>query len=554
VSALPGPIRLYPFQSGMADAIGDPTVERVTIQKSARVGYTTLLVSALANFVVNDPAQVLAVLPVEKDCRNFVVANVEPIFRSSPALAGKLSGAQVGADNRNTMLSRRFAGGSLNVVAAKSPNNLRGHNTRVLIMDEVDSMDITAEGDPISLAEGRTSSFPDRKIFIGSTPTETATSLVCDAYSRSDRRVYEVPCPECGDFHEIMWEQIRWPEGEPEKAAWCCPSCGSFVDEHHKTGMVEAGRWRATAPHVQGHAGFRINSLVSPLVNARWGKLAAEFLEKKDDPDKLRTFKNLVLGLPWEDAANAIDEDEVAGRGEAFGIGAIPEAVLYLTIGVDVQDDRVEAVTVGWDREGGAYLLDHAVIYGSPDDATTWRDLDALITARHSHPLGGTIGIDAVAIDSGDGDWTQRVYDFTGPRARRRVMAVKGMGGSRKVIVGSTAKTLRNLFIVGVDVVKTTLMHRISRATGIRFSDQLEPVFFEQLLSERKTFKRVAGRIVSRWERIPGRQAEALDCCVYAFAARQVIPNNFEARAAELRREPRAPARPRVIQSEWMNR
>lgn len=554
MSALPGPIRLYPFQKGMADAIGDPLIERVTIQKSARVGYTTLLVSALANFVVNDPAQVLAVLPVEKDCRNFVVANVEPIFRSSPALTGKLSGAQVGADNRNTMLSRRFAGGSLNVVAAKSPNNLRGHNTRVLIMDEVDSMDITAEGDPISLAEGRTSSFPDRKIFIGSTPTEAATSLVCDAYSRSDRRVYEVPCPECGDFHEIMWEQIRWPEGEPEKAAWCCPSCGSFVDEHHKTAMVEAGRWRATAPHVQGHAGFRINSLVSPLVNARWGKLAAEFLEKKDDPDKLRTFKNLVLGLPWEDAANAIDEDEVAGRGEAFGIGAIPEAVLYLTVGVDIQDDRAEAVTVGWDRHGGAYILDHAVIYGSPDDATTWRDLDALITSRHAHPLGGMIGIDAVAVDSGDGDWTQRVYDFTGPRARRRVMAVKGMGGARKIIVGSTAKTLRNLFIVGVDVVKTTLMHRISRATGIRFSDQLEPLFFEQLLSERKTFKRVAGRIVSRWERIPGRQAEALDCTVYAFAARQVIPSNFETRAAELRQEPRAPARPRVIASEWMAR
>jgi len=63
VSALPGPIRLYPFQSGMADAIGDPTVERVTIQKSARVGYTTLLVSALANFVVNDPAQVLPCSP-----------------------------------------------------------------------------------------------------------------------------------------------------------------------------------------------------------------------------------------------------------------------------------------------------------------------------------------------------------------------------------------------------------------------------------------------------------------------------------------------------------
>jgi hypothetical protein len=37
----------------------------------------------------------------------------------------------------------------------------------------------------------------------------------------------------------------------------------------------------------------------------------------------------------------------------------------------------------------------------------------------------------ATAIDSGDGDWTQKVYDFAFPRAAHRVMAVKGLGGAR---------------------------------------------------------------------------------------------------------------------------
>jgi hypothetical protein len=48
-TAIPGPIRMWGYQRGIADAIGDPLIERVTVIKSARVGYTTLLVGALAN-------------------------------------------------------------------------------------------------------------------------------------------------------------------------------------------------------------------------------------------------------------------------------------------------------------------------------------------------------------------------------------------------------------------------------------------------------------------------------------------------------------------------
>ncbi len=551
VSSLPGKVRLYEFQKGLADAIGDPLITRVTIQKSARIGYSSLLVGAIANFIVNDPAQILAVLPVEKDCRRFVVENIEPIFHASPDLRGKLSGDEMEV-NRNTMMSRRFSGGSLNVVAAKSPNNLRGYNTRVLIMDEIDSMTVTKEGDPMVIAEGRTTSFDDRKIVIGSTPVDAGTSFVCEAYDRSDKRVFEVPCHHCGEFSQIVWEDIRWPAGEPEKAAWRCPKCEQHVEHRFKTSMVSKARWRITAPEVEGHAGFLINSLVSPLKNAAWSVLAKEFEEKKDDPDKLRTFKNLVLGLPWENGSNDLDEEEIAGRGEPFGIGNIPEAVLYLTMGVDVQDDRLEATTAGWDRDGCMFVLSHDVIYGSPDDDNTWRELDALITARHQHQLGGKIGIDAVAVDSGDGDWTQAVYNFTRPRARRRVMSIKGMGGSRPVIVGTKSKEARGLFIVGVDVVKTTLVNRVVRNVGIRFSNALEPVWFEQFLSERKVRRYVGKRPVDKWERLPGRAAEALDCTVYAYAARQVIPSNFDSRLALLRQEDAPAPRPRTSKSSWM--
>ena len=120
VSALPGEVRLWPFQRDIADAISDPLIERVTLVKSVRVGLSTLLTATVGSFVANEPSPILLLLPTEADCRDYVVSDLEPIFAATPALAGLLS-ADADEGGRNTLLSRRFAGGSLKIVAAKAP-------------------------------------------------------------------------------------------------------------------------------------------------------------------------------------------------------------------------------------------------------------------------------------------------------------------------------------------------------------------------------------------------------------------------------------------------
>ena len=104
-AAVPGRIRLYGYQRGIADAIGDPLIERVSVIKSARIGYTTLLVGALANYVHNDPSSLLCLLPVKDDARNFVVSQVEPVFAESPVVRAKLDAPKAHAHDRDTMLS-----------------------------------------------------------------------------------------------------------------------------------------------------------------------------------------------------------------------------------------------------------------------------------------------------------------------------------------------------------------------------------------------------------------------------------------------------------------
>ncbi|WER08946.1 phage terminase large subunit family protein [Rhodobacter capsulatus] len=556
VSATPGRVRLWPFQNGIADAIGDPMIERVTVLKPVRVGYSMLLSAAVAGFIGNDPGPVLMVLPTEADARGFVVDDLEPAFAASPALASVLADDRDESE-RNTLTSRRFPGGSLKVVAARSPRNLRRHNMRYLLLDEIDAMEQTAEGSPIALAERRTLSFADRKIIAGSTPTFEETSHVLKLYAASDMRVYRVPCPDCGAFSEILWSGIIWDEGQPETARWRCPHCAAEIAERHKPEMVAAGHWHPTRPEVQGHAGFKLTALISPHANASWAKLAAEFLAAKDDPSLLQVFTNTVLAEGWRSEGEELDESALAGRAEAIGLEPVPEEVLAITAGVDVQRDRLEAVLIGWTEAGAMLALHHAVIWGAYDAEETWLGIDTLLTRRFPHTLGGRIGIDACAIDAGDGVSMPNVMAFCGPRFRRRVVAIKGAPGASRAPIerASKAKGRAPLWIVGVDGLKTCLFARLPQAGAVRFSDALPPVWFEQLASERAVVRYSRGQPIRSFERIPGRRAEALDAVIYAMAARQLVQINPDQRRFDLAQaEPAAAPRRPILQSSWMAR
>ena len=159
---------------------------------------------------------------------------------------------------------------------------------------------------------------------------------------------------------------IKWDEGKPETAKFCCPACGSFVEERHKFAMVSAGRWRATHPEVLGHAGFKLNALVSLIANATWPQLAAQWLAAQGDPGALQVFVNTVLAEPWSDGGGIIDDAALLSRAKPFGLEAIPREVLLITCGVDVQDDRLEATIVGWNKAGEIFVLEHRVFWGSP--------------------------------------------------------------------------------------------------------------------------------------------------------------------------------------------
>lgn len=556
LSAVPGAISLWGFQRGICDAMVDPEIEKVTVCKGARLGYSTILAGAVGFYCKVDPSSILTVLPTEDDVSSWIASQLEAIFAVSPELRDAIPTVRRGPfGDYSTKRFRRFPGGSLRVVAARASRNLRAHTARILIVDEADACEIGDEGSPIMLAERRTLSFSDRKILIGSTPGNSTTSIVHNSYLTSDQRIYVCPCPSCGAEHEITWADIRWPEGKPQEAAWCCPSCGVLHPDEYKRDMVEAGRWLVTKPEVKGHAGFRLSCLIAPHAPAAWPKLAQEWIVAKRRPETLKPFVQTILGQVWrDDDEDGVQPHELQALAEPISLESIPEEVLFLTSGVDIQHDRIEISTLGFTEDDEWLVCDHRQLYGDPQKEEIWTDLADFLGERYPHEAGGTLTRDAVCIDAADGQTMQRVLAFCAGHRNLRLIPVKGASGSRPPLTPTASKRNRTLMVCGVDGLKTRLFDRLAKRDGIRFSKALPLAYFEQLAgSERVVVRYSRGQPSRVFERYPGRLAESLDCFVYALAARSAVGANPARRRQEVAsRVALKPQVPTTIRSAWL--
>ena len=81
-----------------------------------------------------------------------------------------------------------------------------------------------------------------------------------------------------------------------------------------------------------------------------------------------KTFVNTVLGEPWSEESLEVTEDALRDKREDYG-AELPEGVLMLTAGVDVQDDRLEYEIVGWGAGKRSWGIEYGVLPGSPGES-----------------------------------------------------------------------------------------------------------------------------------------------------------------------------------------
>ncbi len=499
----------------------------------AQLGKSEMLLNTIGYHMAHDPAPILMMQPTVDMAQAFSKDRVSAgLLRSTPCLRDKVKDSKA-KDANNTTLHKVFAGGALSLVGANSPSSLASRPIRVVLCDEVDRYPPSAgeEGDPISLAKRRAATFWNRKIILVSTPTNRNASRIEAAYEESDQRKFHVPCHDCGHEQEMLWSNVQWHDNSPSTAVYVCPECGSAWGDGERRRAVAKGRWVAAKPF-NGVAGFHLNALYSP-----WSVLSdavEEFLAARKDPMRLKTFVNTFLGETWEDQGEGVDDYAISKRKEVYD--QIPEDVVLLTAGVDVQDDRLEVEIVGWGAGEESWQIDYRVLYGDPSAPRLWSQLDEIVLGKYEHPCGEDLLVRATCVDSG-GHHTRAVYNYAKTRAGQRIFAIKGVGGEGKPIVGRPSKNNVGkvpLYPVGVDTAKELHYARLKidePGPGYcHFREERDDEYFRQLTAEKMVLKYHKGYAKRTWIKTRTRN-EALDVRVYAIAAFSILNVNMDSLA-----------------------
>lgn len=560
-SADEGAFYSYGYQVGMMDAITDPSVEKITVMKSARVGYTRVLCNMIGYYIHQDPSPMLLVQPTEAASRGFSADEVEPLLLQTPVLKEILGDINSRAAKQKLDKRSFKNGSSIKFIGAESPNNFRGFTVRIVAFDEVDgynSFGAGVEGDQIALGETRAETYWNSKVILGSTPSIQGVSRIEKSFEASDQRYYYVPCPHCGHKQTLKWENFQWDKTEDgahlhKTAHFRCEAKGCRIEDGHKLSMIDNGEWIATKPF-DGHAGFHIWSAYSLHPKAAWWRIAKRWLDVHDDPIQRVPFINTVLGLPYKQAVELADPDTLAARCEPYSWEDLPSEVQFVTAGVDTQDDRIEVTFVGWGAGEEAWIARHEVLHGDTSKPYVWGELDALLSEPCETNDMRKLRVQATCIDSA-GHRSEMVHKFCRDRKRRRIYSCIGRGNPNpaapRMIWPKTASRTKNSgdkpFIIGVDTAKDDISSRLAivpdeynpTPRSIHFpAAGLTGDYFEQLTSEHALTVRVGSSFRRKWEpKTQGRRNETWDCLVYALAARLSLPKKLD----------KIPRRPRPV-------
>jgi phage terminase large subunit GpA-like protein len=577
-----------PYQRGILDALHEPGVEYVAVRGSSQFGKTSIAVAVVAYHIGHDPCPILIVEPtVDPMARDFAKNRLDPVIAASPRLRESVSKRRA-KDSSNTILAKTFRGGSLSIGGANSAASLAARSIRVLILDEVDRYpaELPGEGSTIQIALKRTAAYRGRRrIMLLSTPT-VKDGAIDSWFKRGDQRRFYVPCPQCQQMHAFEWRNVRWEDGDPDTARLHCPACDYAIDDAQRISILSRGEWRPENPQRKDRSivSFHIWEAYSPFSSLReivGAFLRAREAQKAGDKAEMHTWQNTTLGEPVEpERGQGVEPHALLSRVEAYE-AQVPAGACFLTMGVDTQDDRLEALVVGWGPGEESWLVDRHRLDGDTTQPGPWAELDQLLARQYLHATGVRLGIAATCLDTA-GHRTTQAYDYVlkhRQAALRRVYATIGRDGQRPIVSSPSPRTWGkggrpvDLYTIGVDAAKSLLQERLALIeeatekdapilTGsgpgrihLPTEEWADDELASQLTSERLVTKYTKGIAVQIWKQIRARN-EMLDCAVLALAALRLARVDLTLLADRMARpQPVPPPQPpKPAKAPWINR
>lgn len=532
---------LTPYARAWMDSANEPHVRQVTICAGTQIGKSETMHNVIGYAVAQDPGPAMLVVPRNVDIPTAVQRRILPMLQASPVLLEQLTDSARDLKKRELAFRRSV----LYVRSSQSPADLASVPVRYLLVDEADKFPRWAgkEASPIDLARERTRTFWNSIVYVVSTPT-TRDGTIQREFDDGDRRRYHVPCPHCGRFQTLRWQQVDFggvrdvrEMRKRRTATYRCEACAKAIPDERKREMLLAGVWVPDGVPVddwrrgahledrEPHRSFHLWAAYSPWL--AWWQLAAQFLASKDDPARLQNWTNSWLAEPWEERIEApVAESVAAAVVRGHRMGQVPPGVLVATAGVDVQGDRLVYVVRGWGMDDESWLL-------TAGQVTTWDEL-ADVLFRNVWTTAANAGAAGVRVALIDSRYRRdEVVDF----ARRFPQVRLGAGVDRMGPLPFTTTALEKhprtgqrlpnsllVWSITVGLFKDALAHSMRNPEKWHVPEDLPDGYERQMASEHKIRVRHGGHEHQRWVVKPGSAANHFwDCEVYALAAARMV-------------------------------
>jgi phage terminase large subunit GpA-like protein len=538
VTGKPGPYRAAnaPYQRETQDDFLNPDVQVHVLMWASRVGKTECLLNLQGERIHNNPCSMLVVYPTLDSIKNWSKKFFAPMVRATKVLK-KLISSPREKDADNTILSKAYPGGTISGIGTNSPSGFRQIQAPVVICDEIDAMENGKEGDPITLAFRRADNYNNSIQILSSTPTEKGNSRIEEWYEKGDKQKWFCTCPKCGHGQELKWKQVDFGAygfGTREDPRYICEGCSKPLTDEERIEMIENGRWVATAPFNGIRSRF-LPGLYNTFPPKRGFKnrlhqFVSEFLEAKDDPEKLRVWTNTFLCETYEEDYDKIEQHDIENRAERYE-DLIPSKVRILSVGGDIQKDRIEVLLDGWAYEHERFAIEHKIFWGNTEEDEVWNELDSYLSQHFLHPSGKMMKIDCGCIDMGHDQ--DRVLTFLRKFIPKKILPCKGINvagpNPPPILPGRPSKNNKQklpFWPVGVTEAKKTIYARLGMEPGgprtmhYPLGRGFDSEYYKQLTIEKAKTRFKNGRPYKIFEPpSTSSKNEAIDLSVYSLAA-----------------------------------
>lgn len=544
-----------PYLLDIADCLSiEHACNQVTVRKAQQTGVSILALAWSLYLAEVAPDNVLFAVPGIDALQDMNSGKLQPLIDEWQKHTGKniihpsTSRSGVGS----TTYEKKFAGGAIYLANANTVMDLSSKTCRYGVKDEVSKWKELQNGaDPETLYFGRFTAFrrtKSYKIFALSTPELDTGEENGDGpghcridrdFLKSDMRFWHIKCPEC-QFEQVQFfENLIVDKAHPHRSRYQCENCSHEISEAERVIAVRAGRYIATAPGPDREPGFHVDAFISLMMS--YEAIARDYLDSLGKGEAgAKDFSNLYKALPYAMRGNAPDHQRLMERRERYEKRVVPAECLLVTGAADVQHTGIYAELVGFAQDRQTWTLDYAYFEGSTDNpqAGAWLDLDAYWRTPMTDAWGRERGLDAFAVDAGDGGRTNQVMEWC--RRRPDTYAIKGQPGRGIPAIGipsNKSVTRRGkrkkhgsarLWSVGTWSLKSEFygnLHKIGQAAGAlfdpsgycHFGDWQGEEYFKQITAEYFEQKMKNGRYHEEWKR-SRKDNHLLDCRIYSMA------------------------------------